>query len=84
MQGKKFSSRTVKRVLLLLIAVTVFQYASNGTVTWPQDTWRWATGSVGEFTNRPEAAWRRAADKIEELGASREGNPYPGSTSKVG
>jgi len=78
MQGKKFSSRTLKKILLLLIAVTVFQYAQDGKVSWPQDTWRWAVGSIGEYANRPDAAWRRAADKFEELGASREGQPTPG------
>lgn len=77
MQYKKFSSRIVKRLLLFIVAITVLQYVQNGNVTWPQQAWHWATGSVGEYANRPDAAWRRAADKIDELGANREGNPVP-------
>lgn len=78
MQRKKFSSRIVKRFLLFIVAITALQYVQNGSVTWPQQAWHWATGAAGEYANRPDAAWRRAAEKFDELGASKEGKPVPG------
>jgi endonuclease YncB( thermonuclease family) len=62
---------------VLFIGVSVLQYLQRGEITWPTDLYHRAVGTVSDYPTRPDAAWRKAADKLGELGASREGKPTP-------
>jgi endonuclease YncB( thermonuclease family) len=77
--------RPWRNVLLALVALSLYQYASDGRISWPGAVVDKVGGSLGEFANRPGASWREAADKLEELGAAREGQPIPafGITGRV-
>jgi endonuclease YncB( thermonuclease family) len=73
-------SRTHRRlrfILLLLLGITAAQYVTTGSVSWPGAFWRGASESVRETVSNPDAGWRHAADKLETLGAAREGDPVP-------
>lgn len=67
----------VRNTLLALLALSLFQLADEGKVTWPGTLLGNLGGGLKEYATRPDAAWRQAADKIEELGAAREGQPLP-------
>ncbi len=65
MTRKRSPRRSGLLVILLLAAgVSVYQYLTEGHVTW-----------LGEYATRPEAGWRKAANVIEDLGAAREAIP---------
>jgi endonuclease YncB( thermonuclease family) len=66
-----------RNILVALVAISLFQYASTGEVTWPAAVIGKVGGTLGEYANRPGASWREAADKLEEMGAAREGQPIP-------
>jgi endonuclease YncB( thermonuclease family) len=59
------------------VAVSLFQYLSDGTVSWPKTVADKIGGTLSDYASRPEASWREATDKLEELGAEREGKPLP-------
>ena len=77
--------RPWRNVLLALVALSVYQYASDGSISWPGAVVDKVGGSLRDYANRPNASWREATDKLEELGAAREGNPVPefGITGRV-
>ncbi len=77
--------RPWRNLLVALVAVSLFQYASQGEVTWPATAVKRVGDTLREYANRPGASWREAADKLEELGAAREGQPVPafGITGRV-
>ncbi len=77
--------RPWRNILLALVAVSLYQYASDGRVSWPGAVFDKVGSSLREYANRPGASWREAADKLEELGAAREGQPIPafGITGRV-
>jgi len=66
-----------RRSLITLAAVALlisgYQYATTGAVSWPRDLLSSATDEVADTVARDNAAWRKATDKVEELGAEREG-----------
>jgi endonuclease YncB( thermonuclease family) len=66
-----------RNLLIGVAAVSLFQYLSTGAVSWPLTAYHKISAAVGSFADRPEAGWRRAADKLEEMGAAREGRPAP-------
>ncbi|MEH6634634.1 MAG: thermonuclease family protein [Halioglobus sp.] len=70
--------RSLRNVSLFLVGLSLLQYVSQGEVSWPLDAWQGVTKSIGEYTGRPDAGWRKAADAIEDLGAAKDGNPVPG------
>lgn len=63
--------------LFLIVGISLVQYLNTGAITWPADMFRAITGSAGDYAQRPEAGWRRATDKLEEIGARKEGQPTP-------
>lgn len=71
------SRRGIRVAVLLLLALSVFQYLNGGSVTWPAQVARSALESLTEFTGSPNAGWRRAADAVEKIGGAREGEPAP-------
>lgn len=76
---RKASRRWVPwRNLLIGVAVlSLFQYATSGTISWPGTLYRQLSATIGDYAGRPDASWRHAGDKLEELGAAREGRPVP-------
>lgn len=63
--------------LFLIVGISLVQYLNTGAITWPADMFRAITGSAGDYAQRPEAGWRRATEKLEEIGARKEGQPTP-------
>ena len=77
--------RPWRNLLIGLAVVSLFQYASTGEVTWPATVYGKLSGALRDDKGSPEASWRKAADKLEEMGAAREGRPVPefGITGRV-
>lgn len=70
--------RTWRNILIALAAVSLYQYSETGDITWPQDLFAKVSSTVSNYATRPGASWREATDKLEEMGAAREGQPIPG------
>ncbi len=70
--------RTWRNVLIALAVISLYQYSEKGEITWPQDLFAKVSSTLGDYALRPGASWREATDKLEELGAAREGQPIPG------
>lgn len=66
------SGRNLTRVALILLGLSLFQYVTGGDVTWHRQLLATVTGSDGG-----DPGWRHAADKLEQAGAAKEGNPTP-------
>jgi endonuclease YncB( thermonuclease family) len=81
----KPSRRSWRNLLLALAAVSLFQLATSGAVTWPASVAGKIGSTLREYASRPQASWREAAKELEELGAAREGRPVPafGITGRV-
>lgn len=77
MRPKFISKRSLRNILILLVALSLLQYLQQGRVSWPRDTLDWASTTISDYAQRPQAAWRKATDKLEELGAEKEGHPTP-------
>lgn len=63
----------LRNILVLVAGITLYQYFAQGEISWPAELYRQVTGTLSEYTGRPDAGWRKATDAIEDLGASREG-----------
>lgn len=74
-----------RNLLLTLVALSLFQYFNDGTVSWPKSIVDKVSGTLRDYADRPQASWREATDKLEDLGAQREGSPPPdfGLTGRV-
>ena len=81
----KPSLRPWRNLLLAVAGVSLFQFATSGAVTWPAVVAGKFGITLREYANRPQASWREATDKLEEMGAAREGQPIPafGITGRV-
>ncbi len=66
-----------RNLLIGVAAVSLFQYATTGTISWPSTLYRQLNTTIGDYASRPEASWRHAGDKLNEWGAAREGRPVP-------
>ncbi|MCB1701978.1 MAG: thermonuclease family protein [Halioglobus sp.] len=69
--------RSWRNLLYALLAFSLFQLLGQGEITWPTTVAGKVGDSLRDYANRPGASWREAADKLEELGAAREGHPVP-------
>lgn len=63
----------VRFILVLIAAITAFQLLNKGELTWPIDLYNATSATLQKYAARPDAAWRKAADALEGLGAKREG-----------
>ena len=81
----KRSWRPWRNLVLALVGVSLFQYVTSGAVTWPAAVVEQIGSTLRQYSNRPQASWREAAEKLEETGAAREGRPIPafGITGRV-
>lgn len=77
MRPKFISKRTLRNILIALVAISLLQYLEQGKISWPRNTLDWVTTTITDYAQRPEAAWKKASDKLEELGATKEGRPTP-------
>ena len=75
MHTKKW--RKLRNIVLLVLCFSLMQYASTGSVSWPEDLFRHVTESLKDYATRPDASWRRATEKLEEISAAREGKRVP-------
>lgn len=65
--------KSLTALLVVALAYSAFEYATSGAVTWPRELFSSASDRVAEYAGRDGASWRKAADRVEELGAAREG-----------
>jgi endonuclease YncB( thermonuclease family) len=70
-------ARQLRLVVYLLLGFSLLQYMTTGQVSWPVNVYHHLTATLQEYANRPDAGWRRASEKLEEIGAAREGEPVP-------
>ncbi len=69
--------RATRNILVILAAVSLFQYLLHGEVTWHHAALRKITEMAGGHSAGTETAWHRATKQVEELGARKEGQPLP-------
>jgi len=69
--------KALRNLLIVMAAISLLQYTSKGEVTWPVDAYHKVVTTLGDYATRPAAGWRRASDKLEKMGAAREGHPTP-------
>lgn len=69
--------RALRNLAIALVAFSAFQLATEGRVSWPVTLAEKVGTTLREYAGRPQASWRRAAGKIEAMGAAREGRPLP-------
>ncbi len=83
--GVKRSWRPWRNLVLALVGVSLFQYATSGEVTWPAAVAEKIGSMLRPHGDGPQASWREATDRLEEMGAAREGRPTPafGITGRV-
>lgn len=72
-QGPARKLRRLKKLLVVVAVYSAAQYLTTGTISWPAALYGTVTGKLAEYAARPEAAWRRAAASLEDIGAAREG-----------
>lgn len=66
-------TRSLKALLVIALAYSALQFATSGSINWPGDLLNSVKAQITGYADRPEAGWRQATGKVEELGASREG-----------
>ncbi|QIB65924.1 thermonuclease family protein [Kineobactrum salinum] len=72
---RRFPGRKLRLVLILLGGLSLFQYLTLGEISWHRGALDSIGSTLREYATRPEAAWRRATGKLEQVGAAREGTP---------
>ena len=65
--------RRLRLLWLVLAGVALLQYAQHGEITWPVEIQDKARVALRDFTTRTNASWRKAAARLEQIGAEREG-----------
>lgn len=66
--------KAVTTLVVVALAYSTLEYARTGTVNWPGELFSTVAERVTGYAWREDAGWRKAADRIEELGGSREGD----------
>ncbi|MFT4517760.1 MAG: endonuclease YncB(thermonuclease family) [Halioglobus sp.] len=61
--------------LVVMVGYSLMQYVNDGAVSWPGDMVKTVTEQLGDYAGRPDAGWRKATDKAEEMGVAKEGRP---------
>ncbi|MEP4485200.1 MAG: thermonuclease family protein [Halioglobus sp.] len=56
------SMRNLKVAAVFLVGVSVFQFISTGTITWPQSVF----DELQSYITRPGAGWRQASDALND------------------
>ena len=54
-------------IALLIIGLSAYEYVNTGRVMWPGSVYSGLLNTVGEYVLRPEAAWHRASEKLNDL-----------------
>jgi endonuclease YncB( thermonuclease family) len=65
--------RQLRRVLVALALFSLLQYFTTGTVGWPVALYQKVSGALSDYATRPDASWRRVAQSLDQIGATREG-----------
>lgn len=66
------SGKNITRVALILLGLSLFQYVTDGEVSWHRQLLATVTGSAGG-----EPGWRHAVTQLEQAGATKEGLQRP-------
>ncbi len=64
-----------RNIVILAVVFSIYQYATTGKVSWVETVYKSIENRVTGYATRPEAGWRKAADKVEDLSAAREATP---------
>ena len=67
----------MRNVLLILLALSLFQYLTRGEITWHRVALDKLGDMAGTGTSNPTSGWGVAVEKLEEIGARKEGSPIP-------
>jgi len=70
--------RPLRNILIAVVALSLYQWIVQGSVSWPVDAYRALTSDVGDYATRPGASWRQASEAIEQAGGARERVPSDG------
>jgi endonuclease YncB( thermonuclease family) len=54
-------------IALVIIGLSAYEYVNKGRVSWPESVYSGLVNTVEEYALRPEAAWRRASEKLNDL-----------------
>ena len=68
-------------IALVIVGLTAYQYINKGQISWPGSVYEGLTNVAREYVLRPEAAWRKASEKLNELVPAQQ---PPGSFDIVG
>lgn len=63
----------LKGLLILVVIFSVVDFVNSGSIRWPQQL----IGKISEQLGGPDASWRDATARVEELGRAKEGSPVP-------
>ena len=66
-------SRKLTTLLVIVAAVSVWQYITTGAISWPGALLGGLDDKLEEYSGNEDAGWRRAASAVEGIGAAREG-----------
>lgn len=69
--------RPLRNVLLILAALSLFQYLTGGEITWHRAVFDRLGEMLGTGSSTPQSGWGRAVEELEKAGARREGSPAP-------
>jgi endonuclease YncB( thermonuclease family) len=75
--GRKRRLKALRNVVLALVAVSLFQLATDGSVSWHRVVLDQLEESTGINAAGPDSAWQRLLGWLQELGERREGRPLP-------
>lgn len=62
MKTKASRKRDLKILAAVLVVISVYQFATDGTVTWPRAVY----DEIASYLGRPEAGWREATTAIND------------------
>ncbi|NND67425.1 MAG: hypothetical protein HKN19_07555 [Halioglobus sp.] len=68
------NKKSLATLAVIALAYSALEYTNTGAVTWPGELLSAAKDSVTGYAGREDASWRKAAGKVEEIGAAREGD----------
>lgn len=72
---RSFPGPKLRLVLVILAGLSLFQYLVQDEVSWHRGALDAVSSTLREYLTRPEAGWRRAAGKLDQVGAAREAAP---------
>lgn len=70
----RINKKSITTLVVIALAYSAVEYSNTGSVNWPRELFFAARDRVAGYAGREDASWRKAAEKVEEIGAAREGD----------